>query len=76
MWTLAVTLTLKTANQPFCITLWLMMMNHNTKFGNKMFVSLEDIIWINTDILTLCCDLNLENSNPTFLRDTLAHNDA
>ena len=52
--TLAVTLTLKISNQPFCKTLWLMMMHHNTKFGNKMFVCLEDIIWTNTDILTFC----------------------
>ena len=44
IWTLAVTLTLKIANQPFCTTLWLIMMLHNTKFGNEMFVGLEDII--------------------------------
>ena len=42
---LAVTLTLKTVNQFFCMTLWLMMLHHHTKFGNKMFCSSEDIIW-------------------------------
>ena len=36
---------LKIVNQPFCLTLWLMIMHHNTKLGNKMFVGLEDIIW-------------------------------
>ena len=57
----AATLTLKIANQSFCMTLWLMMMNQKTKFGNKMFVGLEDIIWTNIDILTLCCDRDLED---------------
>ena len=73
---LAVTLTLKTVNQFFCVTLWLMIMHHNTKFGNKMFLSLEDIILTNTDILSLCCDLDLENNKPIFLHDTLAHDAA
>ena len=76
IWTLAVTLTLKIANQLFSMTLWLIMMHHNTKFGNKMTVSSEDIIWTNTDILTLCCNLDLESSKQTFLHDTLAHDDA
>ena len=40
---LAVTLTLKTVNQFFCVTLWLMMLYKYTKFGNKMFCSSEDI---------------------------------
>ena len=44
---LAVTLTLKIANQSFCMTLRLMMMHHNTRFGNKIFCGLEDIIWTN-----------------------------
>ena len=65
---------LRIANQPFCMTLWLMMMHHNIKIGNTVFVGLKDIIWTNTDILTLCCDLDLENSKSTFLHDTLAHN--
>ena len=45
-----------------------MMMHHITKFGNKMFVGLEGIIWTNTDILTLYCDLDLDYSNPIFHR--------
>ena len=48
------------------MTLWFKMMHHNTKFGNKMFGGLEDIIWINMDILTLHCDLDLECSNTIF----------
>ena len=44
------------------------MMHQNTKFGNKMFVGLEGIIWTNTDILTLYCDLDLDYSNPIFHR--------
>ena len=42
-----VTLTLKTANQSFCETIWLIMMHHYTKFGSKKFSFLEDIIWTN-----------------------------
>ena len=44
---------------------------HNTKFGNKMFNGLEDIIWTNIDILTLHCDLDLERSNLFFFHKTL-----
>ena len=47
------------------------MMHHNTKFGNKMFGNLEDIIRANTGILTLCCYLYLECSNPIFFHKTL-----
>ena len=50
----------------FLQALRLKMMHHNTKFGNKMFGGLEDIIWINMDILTLHCDLDLECSNTIF----------
>ena len=52
------------------MTLQLMMKHHNTTFGNKMFVSLEDI-WTNIDILTLHCDHDLECSNPFFFHKTL-----
>ena len=31
----------------FRATLWLMMLPHHTKFGNKMFGGSEDIIWTN-----------------------------
>ena len=41
-------------------------MHLNTKFGSKMLGSVEDIIWTNTDILTLHCDLDLECSDPCF----------
>ena len=57
------------------MTLQPLMMNHNTKFGNKTFGGLEDIIWINIDILTLHCDLDLECSNPIFPEVTLAYDD-
>ena len=46
-------------------------MYHNTKFGNKMFGGLEDIIWTNINILTLHCDLDPECSNPTVFHRTL-----
>ena len=67
------TLTLKIANDSFRMTLQLIMMRHNTKFGNKIFGDLEDIFWINIDDLTLRCDLDLERSNPVFLQDALAY---
>ena len=50
-----------------------MMIYHNTKFDNKMFGSLEYIIWTNTDILTLHCDLALECSTLIFPQDTLSY---
>ena len=31
----------------FCVTLWLILQHHHTKFGNKMFCGSEDIIWTN-----------------------------
>ena len=68
------TLTLKIANQPFCMTLHLIKMHDNTKFGNKMFGDLEDIIWTNMNILTLCYDRDPECSNLFFSQDTLAYN--
>ena len=49
------------------------MMHHNTEFGDKMFGGLENIIWINIDILTLRCDLDLEGNNPLFPQDALAY---
>ena len=44
------------------MTLQLIMMHHNTEFGDKMFGGLENIIWINIDILTLRCDVDLEGN--------------
>ena len=61
---LTVTLTLKTANQSFWVTIWLMMMHHLTKFCSKRFSNSEDIIWKNIDILKFCCDLDFEYNNP------------
>ena len=69
------TLTLGIASKPFCMMLCLMMMYHNPKFGNKMFVGLEDI-WTNIDILTLYCDLDLDCGNPIFSQNTLAYDAA
>ena len=43
-------------------------MHHNTKSGRKMFGGLEDIMWTNINIFTLCCDLDPECSNPFFHR--------
>ena len=63
-------MTLKTAKQFFCMTLWLMMLHHHTKFGIKMICGSEDIILTNIhNILNLCCDLDLEHSNQMFAQD-------
>ena len=48
-----------------------MMMHYNTKFGNKMFGGLENIILTNVDTFTLHCDPDLESSNPIFFHKTL-----
>ena len=58
------------------MTLQPMMMHHNTEFGSKMWGDLENIIWINIDIFTLRCDLDLERSNSVFPQDTLAYDAA
>ena len=52
-----------------------MMMHHSTKFWNKMFGGLEDIIWANTDILTLRSNLDLECSKKKISQDSLDHDD-
>ena len=58
------------------MTLQPMMMHHNTEFGSKMFGGLENI-WKNIDILTLHCDLDLEDSKPIFKnKNNLVHNNA
>ena len=67
------TVTLKIANKSFCMTLQPMMMHHNTEFGSKMCGGLENIIWINIEILTLRCDLDLYCNNPIFPQDALAY---
>ena len=45
---LTVTLILKTANQPACMTLWTMMKHYYTKFGYKRYSSSGDIIQLNS----------------------------
>ena len=66
IWAFTVTLTLKTANQSFCMTLQVMKMHHYTKFGYKRFKGSQNISWTNTKILNLNCDLDLEHSNQIF----------
>ena len=68
-------LTLKIATHYFCLTLKLMMYHH-TKFGCKRFRTSEYIVWTNMDLnLEVCCDCDLEHSNPIFSLDTLAYDD-
>ena len=52
-------------------------MHHHTQFGSKRVNDSEDIIWTNTDNLTLRCDLDLKCKNPFFYppQDTLAYDD-
>ena len=52
------------------MTLWLMMLHHHTKFGNKMLCDSENIRTV-TDILNLRRDLDLERSNPIFFHKPL-----
>ena len=54
------------------MTLWLIMLHHHTKFGNKTFRDLVNFIQTFT-ILNLHCDLDLERSNIIFQQDTLAY---
>ena len=64
-------LDLENSKPNFVHALQLMVRHHNIKFGYKMLGSSEDIIWTNTDILTLHCDLNPEYSYPFFFHKTL-----
>ena len=57
----------------FCRTLQLIMMHHNTKFGNKMLGGLENISWTNINILTLTVTLTLNAVIFFFLHHTLAY---
>ena len=70
IWTLAVTLTSEIANQSLCM--------HSAHDGASQYQIWwqyvwpgEDIIWTNTDILALHCDLDFEYSNPFFFYKTL-----
>ena len=58
-----VTMTLKTANQSFWKTIWLILTHHNTKFGTKKFCNLENIIWTFSDILKFCSDTTIQFLN-------------
>ena len=60
-------LDLENSKSIFCVTLLLIMRNHNTKFENKTFDDLEDIISTNIKILTPHCDLDPECSNTYFI---------
>ena len=68
-------LDLENSKPIFLHAFWPTVMHHNTKFGNKMLGSLENIIWTNINILTPHCDLELECSYPIFSQDTLAYDD-
>ena len=56
-----------------------MKMQNNTKFGNKIFAGLENIMCISIDIFTLRSDFDLEHSNFLLLfffpQDILAYSD-
>ena len=55
------------------MTLWIMMLDNHTKFGDKIFCDSEDIIKTFTDILTFCCDLDIEHTNPVFPEEIPAY---
>ena len=55
----------------FCMTLWLIMLHKNARFGDKVFC--VDIGQTFTNILNLCCDLKLGCSNLIFPQDTPAY---
>ena len=74
-WALAVTLTLKIANQSFCMTLWLIMMHHNTKFGNKMFGGLQDSSGQTLTFWPFAVTLTLNVVIQFFSNSTLANDD-
>ena len=75
MWALAVTWTLKTANESFCMTLWPIMMHHNTTFENKMFGGPEHTIWTTWTFWPFAVTLTLNAVVKFFLQDTLAYDD-
>ena len=59
-------LDLENSKHFFSMTLILILMHHNIKFGDKKFAGLEDIIWKNINILTLRCGLDPECRNSSF----------
>ena len=71
---LAVTLTLKIVKQFLHRTLQLMMLYYNTKFGCKWKSSLEATVEsLYFDYLSPHCDLDIEDSEATFLHDIPSH---
>ena len=56
------------------MTLQLIMMHHNTKFGNKMLGGLENI-WANINLLTFAVTMTLNAVIQFFSQDTLASDD-
>ena len=75
IWALAVTLNLKMATTTkMSAWLWLIMQHHHTRFVTKCSVRQKILFGQTfTDISTLCCDLDLENSNSIFPQDTPAY---
>ena len=67
------TFIMKIMNQTFCMAFQTMMVHHQAMFGYKIFGGSEDAVQTFSDILNLCCDLDVEHSNPTFSQDTLAY---
>ena len=54
--------------------LWLVMLHHHTKFGAKCSVDQKiPSRQTFTDILNLCCDIDLERNNPIFAQDAPAY---
>ena len=73
----AVTLTLNAVIPFFHWTLRLVMLCYQTKFGCKPTRSLQDTTEIIIfDYINPCCDLDIEQSEPFFLHDTLAYDAA
>ena len=75
IWAFTVTLTSKTANQPFHMTLWLIIMHNHTKFGDKRFstyctdkysLTFWSFAQSYVDYISPHCDFDLEDSKPIF----------
>ena len=65
------------AIKSFHKTIHLMMMYHPIKFGSKKISSSVDMVeTVISDYMSPHCDLELEDSKPIFLHDTLAHDNA
>ena len=57
--------------------LQVIMMYHPIKFGSKKISSSVDMVeTVISDYMSPHCDLELEDSKPIFLHDTLAHDNA